>query len=537
MSERNRVGEESRGTGRSAFSVGGGIFLSRITGFARDLAFAAFFGTGLAADAFSYALKIPNIIRNLLGEGTLSAAFVPAYSHMLEDGEGGEGAGAGEEAGGEAHRLARAMLGTMLVVAALLSALGVLLAPWITRAVAPGLVAEGKALTTELVRILFPMAGAFMVAAWALGVLNSHRRFFLPFVAPVAWNLTQVAGLLLGARMGWDPLIHVLAWSALVGGLLQLGIQLPAVRRLMGGSVTPRLDWSWEPLRRVIRNMGPVAASQGVWQVASLAEALLASFVGQGAMASLYFAQRIVYLPLSLFGISVAAAALPEMSRERAADYLQARLANGFFQILFFVLPSAVAMILFGDLMVQVLFQRMEFGAESAARVTAILITYSMGVVASSAVKLFASGFHARGDTRTPMKITAVAVGVGVASSAVFMIPLGTPGIALGGAVGAWLNLVLLWRSMRRRIGEIFTRSVLGPFGRIVAASVVGGGAGVLARHALEGWMDPSQGTLAAAAVLAGTLLAAGVPYLAIARKPPRVVPRPASHEPSHEPS
>lgn len=520
-------------TGRSAFSVGGGIFLSRISGFARDLAFAGFFGTGIAADAFSYALKIPNVIRNLLGEGTLSAAFVPAYSHLLAGQEGEED----EDGEAEARRLARSMLGTMLVLACLLSALGVLLAPWITRAVAPGLGGEAEALTTELVRILFPMAGAFMVAAWALGVLNSHRRFFLPFVAPVVWNLAQVGGLLLGAYLGWDSLIHVLAWSALLGGVLQLAVQLPTARRLLGGSLEPRLGWSWGPLRKVIRNMGPVAASQGVFQVASLADIFLASFLAQGAMAGLYFAQRIVYLPLSLFGISVAAASLPEMSRERTAEHLRARLGNGFFQILFFVLPSAVAMILFGDLMVQVLFQRGEFDAASTARVTAILIAYSMGVVASSSVKLFASGFHAVGDTRTPMKITAVAVGSGVACSALLMQPLGAPGIPLGGAIGAWLNLGLLWWALGRRFGPIFPKRALRPLVTLGASAAAAGGVGWLARGMLESRLDPSAGTLPAAAVLAGTLLAAGVPYLAIARKPPRVFRRPPADDLPDEPS
>jgi putative peptidoglycan lipid II flippase len=197
-----------------------------MTGFLRDLVIARFFGTMVAADAYAAAIKIPNVLRNLLGEGSLSAAFVPVYSSLLE----------GDRAEGEEPALlARRVLGRLVLLAGVLSALGVALAPWLTRIVAPGFDAEASTLTTQLVRILFPMAGVMILAAWCLGVLTSHRRFFLPFAAPVLWNLAQVAGLLLGARYGWSPLIQVLAWSTLAGSLLQLSVQLPTARRLARG--------------------------------------------------------------------------------------------------------------------------------------------------------------------------------------------------------------------------------------------------------------------------------------------------------------
>ena len=213
----------ARREGRSATSVGAGILLSRLTGFLRDLVIARFFGTTLAADAYAAAIKIPNVLRNLLGEGALSAAFVPVYSSLLD---------AEPEESEAPSLLARRVLGRLVLLAGFLSAVGVALAPWLTRIVAPGFDPTASELTTELVRILFPMAGVMILAAWCLGVLNSHRRFFLPFAAPTFWNLAQVAGLLLGARFGWTPLIHVLAWSTLAGALLQLAVQLPTARRL-----------------------------------------------------------------------------------------------------------------------------------------------------------------------------------------------------------------------------------------------------------------------------------------------------------------
>ncbi|HKK08913.1 MAG TPA: murein biosynthesis integral membrane protein MurJ [Gemmatimonadota bacterium] len=503
-------------TARSAVSVGSGILVSRITGFARDVAIAAFFGTGIAADAYNAALRIPNTLRNLLGEGTLSASFVPVYSAMLEE---------DPEA---ADRLARNVLGVVLAVAALLSAGGVLLAPWLTRVLVPDWSGDAARLTTSLVRILFPMAGVMIVGAWALGVLNTHRRFFLPFVAPAAWNLAQIGGLAVGSALGWSPLVHVLAWSTLVGSGLQVGVQLPAVVRLLG-RVRPRLETGWEPLRRVVRNALPVIGSQGIFQISSLVDLVLASFVAHGALAGIYYAQRLAYLPLSLVGVSVATASLPEMSRDTRSHVLRRRLRVGFLQVLYLTFPSALAFLLFGNLIVGVLFERAAFGAGSAALVTGILIAFALGLVATSSVKLFASGFHALQDTKTPMRLAAVSMGAGIAVGAGLMFAfrsrglgaLSVSGLILGGSLGGWLNLVLLWGGLRRRLGPLFGPAVLPIVGRIVAASLVAALAGEVVLHLL-GVPPAGAGLPRRALVLAGTLGAAGVSYVLIAGKPPR---------------
>lgn len=525
------------GTGsRSALSVGAGIFLSRITGFLRDVVIASFFGTSLAAGAYTAALKIPNVLRNLLGEGTLSASFIPVYSAFL---------GANDREA--ARRLARAMLGLLLLVAGLLSGLGVLLAPWLTRLVAPGFEPEATALTTDLVRILFPMAGVMILAAWALGVLNSHRRFFLPFAAPVLWNLAQIAGLLLGAALGWDRLIYVLAWSTLAGSFLQFGVQLPTIWRLVR-SLAPTLERTWEPVRRVIRNAGPVVASQGITQISSFLDVFLASFIGHAAVAGLGYAQRLAYLPLSLFGTSIAAASLPEMSRdaglgEEARKALTGQLAVGFFRIVYFVLPSALLFLLFGDLVVRVVYERGQFGPESTRLVGWILGAYAVGLLASSSSRLFAAGFHALQDTRTPMRIAATAVGTGSASGAALMFwlaargvgDLAAAGLVLGGALGAWLNLGLLWRGLRLRLGPLFAAGSASRMLRLLLAAGVGGTAGLLARRWLAGVL-PERGFVPVSIVLAGTLLATGVSYLLIAGSPARVADRPDARRPDPGP-
>lgn len=505
---------------RGATSVGAGILLSRVTGLARDVSIAGFLGTTLLADAYWAAIKIPNIIRNLLGEGTLSAAFVPVYSETLEK------RGRDDP---QVTRLAASVLGLVLSTAALLSALGVLLAPWITSAILVGADPDATRLTTQLVRILFPMSGVLIVGAWCLGVLNSHGRFFLPFVAPTLWNLAQVAGLFIAHWLGSERLAHALAWSALAGSLLQVGIQLPTARRL-AGALRPRAGWSWEPVRRVARNTLPVISSQGIFQISSLVDISLATLVGLSAMSALGYSQRLIYLPISLFGISVAAASLPDMSRDATHDRLRPRLVHGFFQILYFVLPTAVFLILFGDLVIRVVYERGEFSSTSTSLVAAVLATYALGLAASSSLKLFASGFHALQDTKTPMKLAAVAVTVGIAAAVALTLvsrsrlpdpyrPYAAMGIALGGAVGAWLNLLLLWGALSRRLGGLFGKRAVTATLRIGVASLAAGGTGWLAR----GWITarlPGDGFFEALVVLCGIAAAGAVPYFLIARRP-----------------
>jgi len=510
---------ETISTGGQATSVGAGIMLSRITGLARDAAVGAFFGTQFAADAYWAAIKIPNIIRNLLGEGTLSAAFVPVYSEQLEN------TGAPEA---DPPRLAGAVLALVLVVATVLSGLGVLLAPWITAALLGAASEPTQVLTTSLVRILFPMSGVLIVGAWCLGVLNSHDRFFLPFVAPTLWNVAQVAGLLLAAYLGSESLAHALAWSALLGAVLQVGVQVPTALRL-AEIRRPSFAFDWEPLRRVAKNTLPVISGQGIFQISSLVDLSLAGFAGTGALAALSYSQRLVYLPISLFGISVAAASLPTMSREVDADGLRRRLVDGFFQIIFFVLPAAAVLVLFGDLAVTVLFERGEFDADSTALVSAILAAYALGLVAMSCLKLFASGFHAMQDTSTPMKIAGASVALGIGISVALTLWLRSAGygtysalgIVLGGVCGSWLNLGLHWSLLSRRVGRLFGRGALFAVLRLAIATLAAAGAGILVR----GWLEPRLGAdhfAGALGLLLAVSLAGAVPYFLIARRPPR---------------
>jgi putative peptidoglycan lipid II flippase len=397
---------------------------------------------------------------------------------------------------------------------------GFLLAPWLTRVLVPGWTAESVALTTWLVRILFPMAGFMILAAWCLGVLNSHRRFFLSFAAPVVWNLSQIIGLLVAWKAGWRPLVVALAWSTLIGGALQFLIQLPAARRL-AGQIRLSFDTAWEPVRRVVRNFGPVVLGQGVAQIASLVDVFLASFLVHGAVAALYYSQRLYFLPVSLFGIAVAASSLPELSREADAaafDALRLRIRRGFRNIAFMVLPSAAAFILFGDWIVALLFQRGDFLAEDTAIVHGTLAAYSVGLLAAASVKLFASGFHAMLDTRTPVRYAVVGLVIQVATAAALMSSLYAPGLAIAAALGSTCYLLLLWNGLSRRIGDLFTSDDI----RYMMKVVVGVAAAAAPGLAVVAWLAPAAAIAAPQLVrlwvTAATLAAFGLAYLGAAR-------------------
>ncbi len=437
--------------GKLASRVGAGILLTRILGFVRERVFAHYFGDSAAADAFRAALKIPNIIRNLLGEGTLSASFIPVYAGLIERGDH-DGA----------RRVAGVIGSLLILVTAAAALLGFALAPLITDFAAPGFDDARRSLTITLVQIMFPMSGVMIVSAWCLGILNTHRRFFLSYAAPAIWNVAQIATLVaLGGVLLQARLVVALAWGALAGSVLQVAIQLPSTLRLAAG-VRWSLAVDTPGARRVIRAWLPVVFGAGVYQISSLVDQQLATFLDPGAVAILGYAQLVAILPVSLFGVSVAAVALPELSRSVAGTdvaVLRQRVANGARRIAFFVLPSAAA---FGALAPEILgtlFQTGAFGADETALAAGVLAAYSIGIPAQASVKLFASGHYAFGDTRTPVRIAVLSVIVSAVSAFLLMQRFGPAGIALGAAIAAYLNSVLNFGALTGRLGRILGAS------------------------------------------------------------------------------
>lgn len=484
--------------GRAATRVAAGIVVTRILGFVRERVFAHYFGNSELAGAFRAAYRIPNAIRNLLGEGTLSASFIPVYAGLLEQGR--------ED---DARSLAGAIASLLVVATAVATGVGIALAPVITDIVAPGFSGRTRDITVTLVEIMFPMSGITILSAWCLGVLNTHRRFFLAYAAPALWNIAQIATLVaLGGILLGERLAVALAFGALVGSVLQFLVQLPGTLRLVG-----QFQWSLRldtpGVRRVLRAWGPVVVGAGVVQISSVVDTQLGSLLGPAAVSILVYAQLIALLPISLFGVSIAAVALPELSRDAAgsgAGTVGTEVARAGRRILFFVVPSAFAFAAFGDHIVAILFQTGRFGATDTQVVAGVLAAYAVGLPAQASVKLFASGFYAVGDTRTPVKIAAVAVALSAGLAAAAMQVLGPAGIALGAAVASYANVGMLVHALRRRTGSLASADG----GRALAA-VLGG---ALAACAAGYLVERLAGALPLAVVGLATLGAFGIAYL-----------------------
>lgn len=453
-------------------------------GYVRERVFAYYFGNDtVPADAFRAALRIPNTIRNLLGEGTLSASFIPVYAALTERADKSA-----------ARALAGTILALLLVASGALALIGIALAPAITTIIAKGFDEPRRELTITLVRIAFPMVGLMVVSAWCLGILNTHRRFFLPYAAPALWNVAGIAAML--AAGTWfanralpvDAELHrialALAWGTVVGAVLQVAVQLPACWTLLRG-IPLRLATGTEGVRSVIVAWVPLLIGAGVAQLSGLIDTLLGSFTGPGGVSALGYAQLVQVLPISLFGVSVTAVSLPELSRDAVGaapnELLRARIAVGFRRIVFFVVPSSLAFLALNREIIGALYQTGRFTTEATTLVGNVLAAYGLGLVGQATVKLFASGFYALRDTRTPVTIAASSLIFSTGLAWVLMRWLGAPGIALGSSVGAFLNTALHLRHLGGRIGSVLRGADWRAFG---VALVAGGVAVALAAGA-----------------------------------------------------
>lgn len=526
--EHRPLGEGSGGGSSSAVGammVAGGIFLSRIIGLVREAVLARYFGTSVYADVFSTGTRMPNVLQNLLGEGTLSASFIPVYSELLEQGR--------EE---EAGRVAGAVFSILFAVAGVLAAVGVFFAPLLVSLFLPGFEGERRELTIMFTRIIFPMTAVLVLSAWALGILNSHRKFFIPYFAPVLWNAAIIAVFFVfGARLTDSALLRAVAWGAFAGAVLQLGIQLPWVLRLER-SLRLGFGHGLDRVRTVLRNAGPAVLGRGVVQLSSYVDLILVSLLAVGGAATLRYAQAFYVLPVSLFGMSVAAAELPELSRERgaAAEKLRARTSGALTRVAFYVVPSLVAFVALGDVLVAALLQRGDFVRADTLLVWLALAGYSVGLVASTGTRLFSSTFFALHDTRTPAKVAALRVAAAAVLGFALMVqfeaidvdrlglhvpagifggvevagrPLGVPGLTLGAGLAAWLEWVLLRRALRARIGAVGVGA--GALARMFAAALTAAAAGWGVRLLLPGASTVVLGVL--------VVVAFGVVYFAVA--------------------
>ncbi|HKV49743.1 MAG TPA: murein biosynthesis integral membrane protein MurJ [Gemmatimonadaceae bacterium] len=445
-------------TGRAALLVAAGIFLSRIFGLIRQRFLGHYLGLGDAADAFNAAFKIPNFLQNLFGEGVLSASFIPVYARLLAEGDERE-----------ARRVAGAVAGLLAVTTSVIVLLGVLATPWLIAIIAPGFEGAKRDLTITLVRVFFPGAGVLVLSAWCLGVLNSHRRFFISYTAPIFWNLAIIVTLIaFGRSRAQSPLAIAAAWGSLAGSVLQLLVQLPTVLKLVGRA-RPSLDVAAASVRTVIHNFVPVFVGRGVVQISGYVDVVLASLLPAGAVAGLTTAQTLYVLPVSLFGMSVSAAELPAMSsalgeEHEIGEYLRSRLDAGLRRIAFLVVPSAVAFLALGDVLAAALFQTGRFTRADSVYVWGILAGAAVGLLASTLGRLYSSAYYALRDTKTPLRFALVRVTLTTGLGAVFALlvpPLlsldlkwGAAGLTASAGIAGWAEFLLLRRTLNKRIGR-----------------------------------------------------------------------------------
>ncbi len=494
----------------AASRVAAGIFISRVLGLVRESVFAHYFGNGALADAWRAGLRIPNVVQNLLGEGSLSASFIPVYARLLEEGREREAA-----------RVAGAVLGLLAVAAGAIAAAGVWGGPLLTRFITIGFTGERADILVSLLPILFPMTAVLVVSAWALGILNSHRRFFVSYVAPALWNvaiITAVVGAASRGLMGVDLLL-AMAWGALAGGALQLLFQLPFAARHLR-HVVPSLGRRVAHVGEVVRNFVPIVAARGAVNLSALLDVALASLLAQGALGIMGYAHTLYVLPISVFGLSIAAAELPELSRDTVAgqEAVRGRADAAVRKVLFWLIPSAAGYIVFGDEVTAFLriLPSGEFGAGDATAVGLVLGVFALGLPASGTSRVLSSTFFALGDTRTPARIAYARIAVSAVIGFALMYPLdrvtaggfgmGAAGLAAGATAGAWLELRLLAGRARDRLpGLTFGRRRLG---RYLLAAAVASLVGLVPALLLP----PVHPLLSAAA----TLLPFGVTYLAV---------------------
>lgn len=452
---------------KAAGVVGAATLLSRIFGFIRDVVVAWFFGAGLASDAFFVAFRIPNLLRRLLAEGSLSIAFVPVFTeHLTRDGKE------------EAFLLARSALRLISILLAAVAVLGILLSPAIVRIVGMGFAdsPEKLALTVTLTRIMFPYIFFIGLVALCMGILNVLGHFAAPALAPVFLNVAMIGSVFFISPYLQEPVIG-LALGVLIGGLLQLLLQVPFLIR-MGLRFWEKAGLYHPGLRQVGVLMLPTVFGAAVYQINILIGTLLASLLPEGSVSYLYYADRLVEFPLGVFAIATATAVLPSLSRQAAArDFVALRSTFAFSLnlVAYITVPAMVGLIVLREPIISLLFQRGEFGAVTVQMTAIALLYYALGLWAFSAVRIVVSTFYSLQDTRTPVLMAAVSLVVNVVLSVILMRWLLHGGLALATSLASMVNLVLLLFALHRKLGGLGWGDVKRSLARTVWCSVAMG--------------------------------------------------------------
>jgi putative peptidoglycan lipid II flippase len=496
---------------RSAGVIGLATMASRLLGLVRDQVLAFFFGAGNAMDAFNVAFRIPNLLRDLFAEGAMSAAFVPTFTRRLT--------ARGRD---DAWRLGNHVVNALILATSILVLLGVVFArPLVGLLAGDYARVPGKfELTVSMTRIMMPFLALIAVAAACMGMLNSLRRFFIPAFAPTMFNVGTIAGvlILLPLLSGWgvEPIFAV-AVATLVGGALQIVVQWPALTR-EGYRYRLALDPHDPGLREILVLMGPGMLGLAAVQINVFVNTWLATSQGTGAVSWLNYAFRLMYMPIGLFGLSIATAALPAMSQHAAREDLAAMrqtFSSGLRMMLMLNVPATAGLIALASPIVDLLFRYGKFTAADTAATAAAVVAYAPGLVGYSVVKIAVPTFYTLHESRTPVIVSAITVSINIALNLWLVRVMGYRGLALGTAIAALFNAAVLLWLLERRLNGLDGRRVATAFGKIAAASAVMAVAAWGGERALSGVLPAGAG-VAARLVRVGSAIGVGVVVLAV---------------------
>jgi putative peptidoglycan lipid II flippase len=492
---------------KAAGVVGAATLASRVMGYIRDMVMSWAFGTTAAADAFYVAYRIPNLLRELLAEGSMSAAFIPVFTETLTTGSKDD-----------ARRLANAVLARLLIILAVVTGLGILFAPYIVKVIAWGwkyeTYREKFLLATTLTRMMFPYLLFIGLAALAMGMLNSLRSFLAPALSPVMLNVFTITGVVVVAPLMPDPIMGA-AVGVVLGGLFQFLIQVPGLSR-QGMMLRPRLTPSHPGVKKVGSLALPIFLSSSVTQVNIFISTILASFLATGSITYLFYGMRFIHFPLGIFGIAIATAVLPTLSaqaaRQEMGEYRET-LSLGLRLVFFIMFPAMAGLITLRVPIVNLLLERGEFNHVSTEGTAAALLFYAVGLWAFAGVRIVAQAFYSLQDTRTPVRIAILALLSNIVLSVIFIqTPLQHGGLALATSLAAMLNLGLLTKRLRKKIGRMDGRRILNSLLRIVPSSIAMGAIGAwVARD--PAWLSTGN-TLYKVKMLGGGMVASMVFYI-----------------------
>lgn len=456
---------------RSAAVMGVATFFSRIAGLVREQTFAYLFGAGIWTDAFNVAFRIPNLLRDLFAEGAMSAAFVPTFNGILE-----------KEGQQKAFRLTNLTFCAILVVVGALTLVGIIASPLLVSTLAPEFTSnpEKFEVTVTMTRIMFPFLLAISWAAISMGILNSLGEFFIPAIAPVFLNLSMILSgwLICPFAKEFDmPAITGMAIGAMLGGLLQFAVQLPALFRY-GYRFRWQLNFKDPGIQRIIKLIIPGTVGLAATQINIAISTILATSQGEGAVSWLGYAFRVMQLPLGLFGVAVAQATLPVISRQIAAgdrDGMGQTLAGSIRLSSFINLYACFAIMALAEPVVRIIFQHGRFTAADTTATAIALQAYAVGLLFYSLIKILGPAFYTLDETKVPVMASITAVVVNIVLNLILVHPFGYWGLALSTGIGAMFNAGILYFVLEKRIGSFSRFALMPAMARIFAATAVSG--------------------------------------------------------------